>query len=131
MGNHLFGGYLRFAGGNADIPARPAQGAQQAADAGKHPVFIQAHGGVALTVVCHSLPGPVLVHAHVGLKGIHQRRADKLAQGIPLRVGITHAVRRIANAVPDALLGLGQGSVQIKNYSLTQSSESPSTPNRS
>ena len=126
------GGLLRLARGHAQPAALTLQRPQQAANAGIHPVLEQAHGGIPLPVGIHGPLCHVLIHAHKVVEGIEQRRADELPEGRRVRLREAQLLRRVAHAVPDALLGLGQRTVQIKDHTfvVTHSTLSPSTPNR-
>ena len=131
VSHDALGGRLRLAGRDTDVPALLLEGAHQTADAWENPVLEQAFYIISLAVGLDRLVRRGVVHAHILAEGIPQRRANELAQRG--RIGLREAqlVRGILHAVPDALLGPGQGTVQIENYSFTHKSVSPSTPKRS
>ena len=92
------------------------QGLEQLANAGIHLVFKSSSGHIVFPKQQRAALGGSRIHAGIALKGIHQRRADVLAQPRFVRNGQVHFAQRIAHGVGDAVVGVGQRAVQIKNY---------------
>ena len=92
------------------------QSLEQLTNAGIHLVFKSSSGHIVFPKQQRAALGGSRIHAGIALKGIHQRRADVLAQPRFVRNGQVHLVQRITHGIGDAVVGVGQRAVQIKNY---------------
>ena len=90
------------------------QRAQYQPNSGIDPVFKQADRVVPLPVDPLRFPGLFLRHADHMLKGMDQRRADKLQQRLFVRNRVSHPFQRVPGAFCYSFFRLGQRPVQVE-----------------
>ena len=105
---------LRLRGDNRHARAVLFQAPKQRRNAGIYLVFRPADALKALVIVVNRLIGLLLRHADDLSEGIIQRRADEHLELLLRKAGEAHLLRRVNRGLGDALLRLGERSVQIK-----------------
>ena len=105
---------LRLGGGQRQRISPLLQPRKQLPQTRRGLVFILAHRLVPLPENLHAPGGGFRVIAAVGHEGLLQGRADEFDEGALRRHRLPQLVKGIPQAVEDALLGVCQRAVQIK-----------------
>ena len=105
---------LRFGGGQRQCESPGAQPAHHLRNARGRAVFELAYGDILLPEEPEGLLSSFLAEAAVLHERVLKRRADELQQVRSLRHRAAHGRYGIPHALQHALLGVGQGAVQVE-----------------
>ena len=104
----------RLSGGDSHPAAPLLQPAQQRGNTGIDGIFEQSHCGKPLPVQRYQPLCLGLVTVQMLLERELQRRSDPGIIGLHGRCGVAALFQRVTHAAADALSGIGEGPVQIK-----------------